>query len=269
MTDRTAADGPTSQTGTAATTAAAEAEADARALIDELPDTLPRAEILAINSSKSDIHTHRTYTYNGWTFRLPPGVFRPGDTSRIIHDRLLDGTIPVEGRSYAAIGAGLGVEAVIAGVMGAREIYAADIHPDSVATATAHYGLIVGADRPGTVFRPLVSNLFEEFPSAARLDVITFNPPAVSTRTSDDPTVVRNVCVGTGIVTRFFDQITDRDLLAPDGVIHLVVSNTSELRDIVAYAVRAGFRPEITHRRTWAGDNCRAYLFALRHDHAA
>ncbi|MEW2635459.1 hypothetical protein AB0903_28400 [Streptomyces sp. NPDC048389] len=115
MTDRTAA-------GSTA------AQADARALLDALPDTLPRDEILAINSSKSDVHTHRTYEYNGWTFDLPAGVFKPGDTS---------------------------------------------------------------------------------------------------------------------------------------------VSNTAELRNIVGYAVEAGFRPEITHRQTWEGDNCQAYLFTLRHDHAA
>jgi release factor glutamine methyltransferase len=256
MTDRTAA-GDTA------------ARADVRALLESLPETLPRDEILAINASASDIHTHRTYAYNGWTFELPPGVFRPGDTSRIIHDRLLDGTIPLGGRSYAAIGAGLGVEAVIAGVRNAREIYAADVHPDSVATAATHYERIVG-DRAGTVFRPLVSNLFEEFPSSARLDVVTFNPPAVSAKTSDDPTVVRNICVGTGIVRRFFDQITDRDLLAPGGEIHLTVSNTAELKSIVAYAAEAGFRPEIAHRRTWEGDHCQAYLFTLRrHDHTA
>ncbi|MEN8651755.1 methyltransferase [Streptomyces sp. 21So2-11] len=231
-------------------------------LLAELPDTLPREEILAINSAPSDIHTHRTYTYNGWDFELPPGVFRPGDTSRIIHDRLLDGTIAVAGRSYAAIGAGLGVEAVLAGARGAREIWAADIHPDSVATAADHYRRLVG-ERPGTDFRPLVSNLFEEFPDSARLDVITFNPPAVSTRTSEDPTVVRNVCVGAGIVTRFFDQITDRGLLAPDGEIHLVASNTAELRTIVAYAVEAGFEPAVAHRQSWEGDNCRAFLFTF------
>ncbi|HET6858869.1 MAG TPA: methyltransferase [Streptomyces sp.] len=231
-------------------------------LLAELPDTLPRDEILAINSAPSDIHTHRTYTYNGWNFELPPGVFRPGDTSRIIHDRLLDGTIAVAGRSYAAIGAGLGVEAVIAGSRGAREVWAADIHPDSVATAAEHYRRMVG-ERAGVDFRPLVSNLFEEFPASARLDVITFNPPAVSTRTSDDPTVVRNVCVGAGIVTRFFDQIVDRGLLAPGGEIHLVVSNTAELRSIVAYAIDAGFVPAVVHRQSWEGDNCQAFLFTL------
>ncbi|GAA1530676.1 hypothetical protein GCM10009730_44910 [Streptomyces albidochromogenes] len=247
---------------------AAASRDDARALLESLPDTLPEDEILAINSATSDIHTTRTYDYNGWAFTLPPGVFRPGDTSRIVHDRLLDGTIPVKGRSYAAMGVGLGVEAVIAGTLGAREIYAADVHPDSVATAAEHYGRIVG-DRPDTVFRPLVSNLFEEFADSARLDVITFNPPAVSTRTSDDPTVVRNVCVGAGVVTRFFDQIVTRGLLAPQGEIHLIVSNTAELKRIVGYGMDAGFRPEILHRQTWEGDDCQAYLFKLiRHDAA-
>ncbi|MFF5505097.1 methyltransferase [Streptomyces roseolus] len=256
MTDRTAG-------GTAAS------QDDVRALLDSLPETLPRDEILAINSgSKSDIHTERTYEYNGWTFTLPPGVFKPGDTSRIVHDRLLDGTIPVKGRSYAAMGVGLGVEAVIAGTLGAREVYAVDVHPNSVATAAAHYERIVG-DRTDTVFRPLVSNLFEEFPDSARLDVITFNPPAVSARTSDDPTVVRNVCVGAEIVLRFFDQIVTRDLLAPDGEIHLIVSNTAELKRIVGHGVDAGFRPVVLHRQTWEGDNCQAYLFKLiRHDAA-
>ncbi|WP_236241241.1 methyltransferase [Streptomyces sp. CC228A] len=256
MTDRTAG-------GTAAS------QDDVRALLDSLPETLPRDEILAINSgSKSDIHTERTYQYNGWTFTLPPGVFKPGDTSRIIHDRLLDGTIPLKGRTYAAIGVGLGVEAVIAGTLAAREVYAADIHPDSVATATAHYQRIVG-HRPDTLFRPLVSNLFEQFPDSARLDVITFNPPAVSTRTSDDPTVVRNVCVGTDIVLRFFDQLATRNLLAPHGEIHLTVSNTAELTRIIRHGIDAGFHPAIQHRQTWDGDNCQAYLFKLTRHNAA
>ncbi|MGV9451630.1 methyltransferase [Streptomyces sp. NPDC003635] len=241
---------------------------DARALLESLPETLPRDEILALNSSPSDIHTERAYAYHDWTFTLPPGVFRPGDTSRIVHDRLLDGTIAVQDRSYAAIGVGLGVEAVIAGSLGAREIYAADVHPDSVATATEHYARLVG-DRPGTRFRPLVSNLFEEFPDAARLDVVTFNPPAVSTRTSDDPTVVRNVCVGAEIVLRFLDQVVERELLSPEGALYLIVSNTAELRRIVAHAIEAGFRPRVVHRQTWEGDNCQAYLFELTRHHTA
>lgn len=250
MTDRTA-DGTTTP------------QNDERALLDSLPETLPRDEILAINSgSKSDIHTERSYEYNGWTFTLPPGVFKPGDTSRIVHDRILDGTIPVKGRSYAAMGVGLGVEAVIAGSLGAREIYAVDVHPDSVATTASHYERFVG-NRPDTDFRPLVSNLFEEFPDSARLDVITFNPPAVSARTSDDPTVVRNVCVGAEIVLRFFDQIVTRDQLAPDGEIYLIVSNTAELKRIVGYGIDAGFRPVVLHRQTWEGDDCQAYLFKL------
>ncbi|UGY92305.1 methyltransferase [Streptomyces gobiensis] len=230
-----------------------------------MPGTLPLAEVLALNSHTTDIHTHRTYAYNGWTFELPPGVFRPDASSRIVHDRLLDGTIELAGRSYAAIGAGAGVEAVIAGTREAREIYAADIHPDSVATAAGHYERIVG-ERPETLFHPLVSNLFEEFPGSVRLDVITFNPPAVSVKTSDDPTVIRNVCVGTDIVTRFFDQLTDRKLLAPGGEVYLVMSNTAQLKEITGYAMDAGFTPEVLHRQAREDDNRQAYFFKLRAD---
>ncbi|MGY5128309.1 methyltransferase [Streptomyces nigrescens] len=244
------------------------ADVDAWALHESLPATLPADEILAVNRPKPDLHTRRTYLYNGWSFELPPGVFMPGETSRMIHDRLLDGTIPVAGRSYAAMGAGLGVEAVVAGVREAREIYAVDVDPDSVQAVAEHYARIVG-ERPGTVFRPLVSDLFDQLPGSAKVDVITFNPPAVREQVSDDPTVVRNVCVGIGIAMRFFDQIVQRDLLTADGEVYLIVSNTAEMRDIVKYAIESGFTPEVIHRQTWDTDNVQTYLFKLRRQMAA
>ncbi|MFF8841165.1 methyltransferase [Streptomyces sp. NPDC015127] len=233
-----------------------------------LPHTLPADEILAVNKPKPDLHTHRTYTYNGWSFDLPPGVFMPGETSRMVHDRLLDGTIPVAGRSYAAMGAGLGVEAVVAGVREAREVYAMDVDPDSVRAAAEHYARIVG-ERPGTAFHPLVSDLFDGFPEGAQADVITFNPPAVRETVSDDPAVVRNVCVGIDIAVRFFDQIVRRDLLSADGEVYLIVSNTAEIRDIVRYAIESGFTPEVIHRQTWDTDNVQTCLFRLRRRVAA
>ncbi|MGW0464775.1 hypothetical protein ACWDX6_05780 [Streptomyces sp. NPDC003027] len=69
---------------------AATSQHDAWVLLESLPDTLPRDEILAINSSKSDIHTQRTYTYNGWTFQLPPGVLDwPPHNSALLRDEPL------------------------------------------------------------------------------------------------------------------------------------------------------------------------------------
>ncbi|MFC0627821.1 methyltransferase [Kribbella deserti] len=227
--------------------------------IDHLPATLSVAEIRAVNPPRPELHTHRTYQWNGWDFDLPPGVFQPGETSRLVHARLLDGTIDVAGRSYVAMGVGLGVEAVIAGEVGAAEIVAVDIDPDSVAVAADHFRRIHG---DSAALRPIVSDLFDEVPDGP-YDVITFNPPAVAERVSDDPVAVRNVCVGAGIATRFFDQIVARDLLAPDGEIYLIVSNTADLRGIARYAVQEGFRLEVVHHEDWPGDDVETFLFRV------
>ena len=49
----------------------------------------PATEIRAINKPNPAIHTHRTYRWHEWDFDLPPGVFHPGETSRLLHTRLL------------------------------------------------------------------------------------------------------------------------------------------------------------------------------------
>ncbi|MEG3626810.1 methyltransferase [Streptomyces poriticola] len=231
------------------------------ALLEQLPPPLPAERIIALNQPKGDLHTTRAYEWNGWTFEVPPGVFTPGWTSRLIHERLLDDRIEVRGRRYAAMGAGLGVEAVAAAVRGAREIYAIDIHPESVATTARHYERIVGT-RPGTTLHPVVSDVFDALPGDVRLDVITFNPPAVSRTVSDDPDVVRNVCVGTSLPARFFAQTAERELLAPGGEIHLVVSNTADLRAVVQAALDQGFHVEIGHLHDWR-DGVLTFLFRI------
>lgn len=236
-------------------------------LIDELPPPLPAEQIIALNQPKADLHTLRGYEWNGWTFDVPPGVFLPGETSRMIHQRLLDGDIPVAGRRYAAMGVGLGVETVVAGLRGAREVYAIDVDPASVDTAARHYQRLVG-HRDGTTFVPVVADVFDGFPGGRQLDVITLNPPAVSRRVSDDPAVVRNVCVGTPLLARFFAQLAERDLLAPGGEVFLIVSNTADLRGIVGHAQDNGFTVEVRLRHDWQ-DGVLTYLFRLHRGGAA
>ncbi|MDQ2585257.1 methyltransferase [Saccharothrix yanglingensis] len=228
---------------------------------EELPPVLPAEHIIAINQPKRDLHTERDYTWNGMGFRLPPGVFHPGETSRMLHRWLLDGDIETRGKVYAAMGVGAGVEAVAAGLRGAGTVYALDVHPASVEATDRHYATHVG-DRSGTRFRPLVSDLFSAAPDGARLDVVTFNPPAVSQTVSDDPDVVRNVCVGAPLVTRFFDELVDRDLLAPDGEVLLIVSNTADLRTIIGHAELRGFTTAVRHRHDWH-DGVVTFLFGL------
>jgi release factor glutamine methyltransferase len=231
-------------------------------LHDLLPQTLAPDAIRAINNPSRAIHDHRTYSWNGWEFDLSPGVFHPGETSRLVHTRLLDGTLPVAGLRYAAMGAGLGVEAVVAGTRGAAAVYALDVHPESVRTTARHYTRIVGADGPP--LHPVVADVWEGFPDGVQVDVVTFNPPAIELPLSDDPDIVRNLCVGRDIAARFFSQIVARDLLAPAGVVYLIVSNTAPLRDIVAIGLDAGFDAEVVHVEDWPGDDVQTYLFALR-----
>ncbi|MFH9434931.1 methyltransferase [Streptomyces rochei] len=234
------------------------------ALLEQLPPPLPADRIIALNQPKADLHTTRSHEWNGWTFDVQPGVFVPGWTSRLIHERLLDGRIETRGRRYAAMGVGLGVEAVAAGLRGATEIHAIDVHPPSVAAATRHYRRLVG-ERPDTAFHPLVSDVFDALPDEVRLDVVTFNPPAVSQTVSDDPDVVRNVCVGAPLLARFFAQIVERDLLAPDGEIYLIASNTADLRAIVRHALDHGLGPRVDHLHDWR-DGVLTFLFRITHD---
>ncbi|MFI9611631.1 hypothetical protein ACIHCM_08060 [Streptomyces sp. NPDC052023] len=137
------------------------------ALVGQLPPPLPADRITVLNQPKGDPHSTRSYEWNGWTFDVPPGVFLPGWTSRLIHERLPDGRIETRGRRCAAMGAGLGVEAVAAATRGAREIHARDVHPESVAAATRHYRRLAG-EHPDTAFRPALSYLIDALPDGAQ-----------------------------------------------------------------------------------------------------
>lgn len=236
----------------------------APANLDDLPPPLPSEQIVALNRPKKDLHNHREYSWNGWDFDVPPGVFMPGATSRMIHNRLFDGTISVRRRCYGAMGVGLGVEAVAAGMQGARQIYAIDVDSASVSAAQKHVARILGPDAVNTVV-PLVSDLFDAVPRGVQFDVITFNPPAVNEVVSADPAVVRNVCAGAPIVARFFTQIVERDLLSPDGEIFLVASNTADLRTIIGTAGEQGLRADIMHQHDW-NDGVVTFVFRLQRE---
>jgi release factor glutamine methyltransferase len=258
-----------------------------RSLIARLPLPLPAEQIISLNQPKADLHTHRRYDWNGWEFDVPPGVFLPGATSRMIHQRILDDDIDVRGRRYVAMGSGLGVEAAVAGLRGARAVYAVDVHPASVRATEDNYRRLVvdgGADAapgapaapadPGataapatTEFVPVVADVFDGFPDGVRADVITFNPPAVSQTVSDDPDIVRNVCAGAPVIDAFFTQIADRGLLAPGGAVYFVASNTADLRHIVGHAMDTGFTPHVHHLHDWE-DGVLTYLFRFTREDA-
>ncbi|MEU3019911.1 MULTISPECIES: methyltransferase [unclassified Nocardiopsis] len=231
--------------------------------IAQLPPPLPPERIIGLNQPKADLHTHRSYTWNGWEFDVPPEVFVPGATSRMIHQRILDDDIDVRGRVYAAMGAGLGVEAAVAGLRGAARVLALDVHPASARATEHHYRRLVGTPEDGAPpFTSEVSDLFGAVPDGTRLDVVTFNPPAVSQPVSDDPHIVRNVCAGRPVTDAFFTQLAERDLLAPGGQVFFVASNTADLRGIVGHAADQGFTAHVHHLHDW-DDGVLTYLFRL------
>ncbi|MDT0328350.1 methyltransferase [Nocardiopsis lambiniae] len=239
-----------------------------RSLIATLPPPLPAQQIIDLNRPRVDLATHRRYAWNGWVLDVPPGVFLPGATSRMIHQRILDDVIDVRGRHYAAMGCGLGVEAAVAALRGARTVHALDVHPASVAATEAVHRTIVGEGASETVLTAKVSDMFSAVPDGTRFDVITFNPPAVSQRVSADPDIVRNVCEGAPITDLFFTQIAERGLLAPGGEAHLIASNTADLRTIIGRAVDLGFDAEVAHLHDWE-DGVLTYLFRLTREDAA
>lgn len=232
-------------------------------VLDQLPPMLTAEEIRAANSRHVDPQTVRTMEFDGREFAAPPGVHLPGKASVSVFERIRDGRIAVAGRTYAAVGCGLGVEAVVAAEAGARTIVVSDVHAPSVEAATAlvrtHAGdrLAAGA----LTLRPIVSDVLADVPDDLDLDVITFNAPTIAVPVSDDPDVVRSVSVGDGIAARFFGELAERRLLAPGGEVYLLASNTSDLAAIVRHGAAAGFHPEIVHVRRRPDIKLEGHLF--------
>ena len=227
-----------------------------------LPPTVSLEAILATNDVSPTVSTLRAYPWNGWEFDLPPGVFRPGATSRLLHDRLLDGSLPVAGKRFASMGVGAGIEAIVAGLQGAEQVFGLDIHPSSVRTSERYYGQIVGGSGPP--FVGLVSDLWRALPAGVRFEVIAFNPPFIDVSLSDNPHVIRNLCCGSDLARRFFDEVQARSLLLPGGVVYMTVSNTAPLRDVVALALESDLDAEVLYEEDWPGDSIKTYLFAFR-----
>lgn len=220
-------------------------------MIEDLPPVLPADRIVAANRPATDLHTERAYRWNGWELTVPPGVFRPGRTSETIFERVLSGEIETRGRRYLVAGCGLGVEVAAAAARGAAEVLATDVHPASVAVAAGQAGRLVpgSATRVRGVVADLAAPPLPDL--GGPVDVVTFNPPAVSVRVGEHPDVVRNVCTGAGLLERFFACLAAPRVLAPGAGVYVIASNTAELHRITADAAGHGFGAEVVHRIDW------------------
>ncbi len=212
-------------------------------LYSTLPRMLSKKRILAAVDQNEDINSNRVYIYKDLKFEIPPGVFEPSKTSEVIFDKLYDGTIQVSGARYLVMGAGAGVEAVIASKKDAKMIYALDIHRGSVEATKQIFRHLIPYG--GSQLYVRESNLFENLPSGLHVDVITFNPPGVSIPISDNPDVVRVTSIGTTILTRFFYELQSKKVLDQNGEAFVMLTNSSELRKIISFALLNGLAPSI------------------------
>ncbi|MFD7563703.1 hypothetical protein [Streptomyces tendae] len=67
------------------------------------------------------------------------------------------------------------------------------------------------------------------------------------------------------LLAKFFAQITEKNLLAPGGEIHVIASNTADLRALVQHALDHGLSPRIDHLHDWQ-DGVLTFLFRITHD---
>lgn len=217
-----------------------------RSFYRALPEMLPVEEIWEANR-RAKVAGGR-YIYQGIELDLPPGVLVPGGTSEVIFD-WLGSSGRCRGAAVTIMGCGAGVEAILAEKGGAARIDALDIHPESVAAARGAFERYCTAIDPER-HKFAVSDLFEVLPSGSKSDLIAFNPPANPLR-SEDADFRRINFSGSEIMCRFFDQIAERELLAPGGSVITVLSNGNNLRGIAAHALRQGFDGEIVTVKTW------------------
>ena len=202
-----------------------------------LPDALSDKEVMEANKISSINAGNRTYEYKGLKFNIDNNVFKPGGTSRVIHDFIYD-KLDLKDKKICIMGVGCGVETIICSKKGAREIIASDIHKESVEYSKNNYIKFFGPQKNSTF---IISDLFENYNSNLEVDYIFFNTPVVKVKYSSDKHTIRNVCTGAEILERFFVQINDKNILNHGGSIFIVVSNTSNQKEIIENIYKQGF----------------------------
>jgi release factor glutamine methyltransferase len=161
------------------------------------------------------------------------------------------------------MGVGLGVEAVAAGLMQASEVYGIDVHIPSVEASIRNYEIHVGSSL--APFVGIVSDLWANVENGHRFDVITFNPPLINYQLSEDKEISRNLCQGLTLADSFLRQTNDRETLAMDGSMFIVLSNTAPLRDFLTLVLHYGFNIKVLHEQGWPGEEVQTYIFEIRH----
>lgn len=215
---------------------------------------LPKEKIV-MEKVKFVADTWRTYSYKNIDFKLAPSVHQPGISSAMIFDYLYDADLA--GKDIIIMGVGAGVEPVIAAKNNTHKVYAVDVNDKSVETTILNYNELITKKKPDTktLLIPAVSDLFSDFAVTEPVDVITFNSPHTYVPLSDRDDINTNLSVGTTLSTRFFAQITQKQLLKKEGEIIFHLSNTAEMKKIMSYALTEGFAPELLRTIAYVNEN--------------
>jgi release factor glutamine methyltransferase len=231
-------------------------------LYARLLPTVPK-RLVTSSPSNFEVHTQRTFSYDGMKFSVPPTVHKPGFSSELLFNYLA--SLDLTGKTVVAMGVGCGVEAVIAARRNAQRIVALDINPISIKSTKENYASLVPKDTKRSRLIAVRSDLFQKMPWGMKADVITFNPPAVYVNLSTDEDVIRNACIGTSILRDFFQQIHDNKILVEKGQALLMLTTVTEIKKIVSFTLRLGFLPAIIRESKGQGhhDDITRYLFSF------
>ncbi|MCF2437043.1 hypothetical protein LV779_35085 [Streptomyces thinghirensis] len=111
-----------------------------------------------------------------------------------------------------------------------------------------------------------MSDVFDALPDDARLDVVTFNPPAVSqTGSATTPTSYATSAWAHRCWRSSSPRSRNGTCWPPGGEIYVIASNTADLRALVQHASDHGLSRRIDHLHDWQ-DGVLTFLFRITHD---
>jgi release factor glutamine methyltransferase len=145
--------------------------------------------------------------------------------------------LDLRGKRVVDLGTGSGILALAAARAGAASVVALDINPQAARSAVDN----AAANGLGDRVTVLCSNLMSALAARPQFDVILSNPPFFP----DEPLDLADRAWNAGPAYRdiavLFEQA--RAMLAPGGVMYLLISSESEMELLGFMIERAGFRP--------------------------
>lgn len=222
--------------------------------LNKLPDRLPSN--IALSRNKKNVRK-TNFKYCGFIVDIYNGVMYPSSSTKVILDGIINNKIKVKGKTFLCMGTGSGIELLIAKKKGAKKIIGIDIYKEAVRNSLDNYLRYY----PHIEIYVIESNLFNKLDKKIKSDVIVFNPPSIDLKSKTSDSRRRNIFSGSIIIKKFLYQVKRWGLLSKNGFIYVPLSNTSNLKEIIKYALNLNFK--IKADITYEEKNLKAFLFTL------